>query len=310
MEGLKLKLLVSAAFQSDGPALGVLTSLGHEVSTLADERSISEQEFAEAEGLVCNGLLRFHDIGMFPKVRFVQLTSAGFDGIDMESVISRGVQIFNAKGAYSIPMSEWALMQILNVYKKSSFFGQNQAKRVWEKNRSLREIKGLTACIIGYGSVGSEIAKRLKAFGVRVIGVRRRDITSDPYAEVIQLEELRGVLPEADIVVSCLPLNTETYHFVDASLMKLMKRDSVLVNLSRGGIVNTSDLLHHLSSGKFLGVALDVFEEEPLSPDSPLWGIERVIITPHNSFVSDGSRPRLLRMLMENLAQLGEGVKA
>ena len=162
------------------------------------------------------------------------------------------------------------------------------------------ELTDKTAAIIGYGNVGTEIAKRLKAFGVTVISVDKQ-VKKDEYVdESILIDDLDAVLEKSDIIVLTLPLTYETRHLINIDKIKVMKDDAVLINVSRGGIVAETALIKSLIEDKFLGVALDVFEEEPLN-ESPLWDYEKVIITPHNSFVSDKVNERLFELMIENL---------
>ena len=124
--------------------------------------------------------------------------------------------------------------------------------------------------------LGSEIAKRLKAFGVNVIGVGRRKIESQYIDEYYLINEIDDVLRKSDIVILTLPLTKETPHLIDAKKIANMKDNSVLINVSRGGVIDESALIEALQEDKFLGVALDVFEEEPLQEESPLWDFDRV----------------------------------
>ena len=157
-----------------------------------------------------------------------------------------------------------------------------------------------TVCVVGCGNVGSECARRFQAFGCRVIGVDlypREDIA---YKKIYSLLDLDNCLPQADVVVLTLPLTEETRHIINEAHFDAMKDKSVLVNIARGAVVDEQALLKALDE-KLLGAVLDVFEEEPLSADNPLWQKENVIITPHNSFIGDGNADRLYRVIQENL---------
>ena len=198
-------------------------------------------------------------------------------------------------------MAEWVVLKILEIYKKSRQFYDNQAEHKWDKQRDLLELTDKTASIIGFGSVGYEVAKRLKAFDVKVIGVGRRKIESDLLDEYYLIEDINEVLNKSDIVILTLPLTEETQYFIDKDKIKSMKDNIVLVNVSRGGVINEATLVDAIQNERFLGVALDVFEEEPLSEDSIIWDFENVIITPHNSFVSDKINKRLFELVVKNL---------
>lgn len=297
-----MRLLVTAALTSDDSDLDDLRRLGHEVIWLQDESAQLPPEAYEAEGVVCNALFMHHDPDLFPHMKCVQLTSAGLDRVPIDRLRDLGVQVFNAKGVYSVPMAEWVVLQVLQFYKRSRFFVRNQDDRSWQKARDLRELAGRRACVVGFGDVGKEVARRLRAFDVRIVAV---DLTADPspFADaVMPVSTLADVLPSVDLVVLTLPLTPGTFHLMDDQMLRAMKPDAVLVNVSRGAVVDERALVAALDEGRFSGVALDVFEQEPLPADSPLWGIDRVIVSPHNSFVSDRVRERLLKLVVANSA--------
>jgi phosphoglycerate dehydrogenase-like enzyme len=296
-----MKLLLTGAFKYSQEQLNMIQSLGYEVTFVQDERVPLDIDVSEFEAVVCNSLFLYNDITRFKKLEFIQLTSAGLDRVPLDYLKEKGIKLFNAKGVYSIPMAEWVVLKILEIYKKSRKFYDNQAEHKWDKQRDLLELTDKTASIIGFGSVGYEVAKRLKAFDVKVIGVGRRKIESDLLDEYYLIEDIDQVLNKSDIVILTLPLTEETRHLIDRDKIKNMKDNSVLVNVSRGGVIDESDVIEAIQCEKFLGVALDVFDEEPLNNDSLLWDFENVIVTPHNSFVSDKVSERLICIIIKNL---------
>lgn len=296
-----MKLLLTGAFKYSQEQLNMIQSLGYEVTFVQDERVSLDIDVSEFEAVVCNSLFLYNDITRFKNLKFIQLTSAGLDRVPLDYIKEKGIKIFNASGVYSIPMAEWAVLKILEIYKKSRQFYKNQDEHKWEKQRKLLELTDKTAAIIGYGSVGKEIAKRLKAFGVTVISVDRQ-VKEDEYVnESILIDNLDLALEKSDIIILTLPLTDETQHLINEEKIKVMKDDAVLINVSRGGIIDETALIESLRNDRFFGVALDVFEEEPLNA-SPLWDCENVIITPHNSFVSDKVNERLFELMIKNLA--------
>lgn len=299
-----MKLLLTGTFKYSQEQLNMIQSLGYEVTFVQDERVPLDIDVSEFEAVVCNSLFLYNDITRFKKLEFIQLTSAGLDRVPLDYLKEKGIKLFNAKGVYSIPMAEWVVLKILEIYKKSRKFYDNQAEHKWDKQRDLLELTDKTASIIGFGSVGYEVAKRLKAFDVKVIGVGRRKIESDLLDEYYLIEDIDQVLNKSDIVILTLPITEETRHLIDGDKIKNMKDNSVLVNVSRGGVIDEVALIEAIQNEKFLGVALDVFEEEPVSKDSLLWELENVIITPHNSFVSDIANDRLFKMIVLNIKYL------
>ena len=153
--------------------------------------------------------------------------------------------------------------------------------------------------IVGAGSVGRACADRFRAFGCEIIGVdRKTDI--DGFDKIYSISDIRAAVSAGDIVIFCLPLTKETEHIANAELLCAMKDGAVIVNISRGGIIDTDALITDLKSGR-LRAALDVFEQEPLDADSELWDLPNAVITPHNSFVGDGNRARLFSLIINNL---------
>ena len=301
-----MNLLVTGAFAWTENELSELRRLGHEVVFIQQEKSPLPCDADWVEGIIGNGIFLYHPISEFTSLRYIQLTSAGFDRIPMDYVKQHGIEIHNARGVYSIPMAEFAISGILQLVKQSRFFYENQKQHIWEKSRTLGELAGKTAVIVGAGNIGAEIAKKLQAFDVTVVGI---DITTDerPYFEKIELfENLDEQLKTADIVVLTLPLTDDTKGMFRKSKFNLMKSSSVFVNIARGQLVVENDLIDALKKKKLSGAVLDVFEEEPLDESSPLWDMENVIITPHNSFVGDGNHARMLDVIMSNLKRVAK----
>ena len=295
-----MKLLLTVYNKYSKNQLNVLRSKGHEITFMQNETDELPCPYEEVEGVICNGLFLHHPIEKFTSLRFVQLTSAGFDRMPMDYAKAHNIAVYNARGVYSAPMAEFAVCGVLQLYKQSRFFMQNQAKKRWEKHRGLLELDGKNVRIVGCGSVGNECAKRFAAFGCNVSGVDLFPREDALYTEMVGLDGLDGALQNADIVVLTLPLTETTRGMINAERLGKMKDNSVLVNIARGAIVDENALCDALKN-KLLGAALDVFEEEPLATSSPLWDMENVILTPHNSFVGEYNGERLFAVIKDNL---------
>lgn len=298
-----MKLLLTGAFKYSEGQLNRLKLLGYEIVFIQDERIPLQIEVSDIEAVVCNGLFLYNDIKKFKKLKFIQLTSAGLDRIPLDYINEHRIKIFNAKGVYSIPIAEWVVLKILEIYKKSRLFYIAQHNHKWEKQRNLFELTNKTASIIGFGDVGVEIAKRLRVFGVNIIGVGRRQIQSELIDEYYLIDSIDEVLNKSDIVILTLPLTEETRHLINNNKITSMKNKSVLINVSRGAVIDQTALVKSLKKDKFLGVALDVFEIEPLPLDSQLWDFDEAIVTPHNSFESNEVNERFFELAFENLAK-------
>lgn len=296
-----MNVIVTGALQASAEEIAALEKLGLTVTVHADERTaVSCPE--QYEAAVCNNLFGFQDLDAFSNLKYIQLTAAGLDRVPLDRVRERGIELHNAAGVYSVPMAEFALWGVLELYKQGRFFAENQHQRRWEKHRSLRELAGKTVLIVGCGSVGSECARRFSAFGCRVLGIARTG-RQQPFFDCIRpmsaLEELLGA---ADIVLLALPLTRDTRRLFDEDLFARMKEGAVFVNLARGAIVDEGALLKALEH-RLSGAVLDVFETEPLPEDHPLWDRENLILTPHNSFVGEHNHARMMELVLRNLRQ-------
>lgn len=296
-----MNLLITGAWQQAKDYIEKIRQQGHSVAFLQYEKDMLPCDYDWVEGVIGNGLFLHHPIEKFTNLKYIQLTSAGFDRVPMEYVNSHRISIYNARGVYSIPMAEFVLGGVLQLYKQAKFFHKNQMSHSWDKHRGLRELFGKTVCIVGCGSVGTECAKRFGAFGCQVIGVDKYVREDENYECIVGLEELEDVLPKAEVLVLTLPLTEETRHLMNARTFALMKKGAILANIARGAVVDEKALVKALEEGKLRGAVLDVFEEEPIGEENPLWGMEEVILTPHNSFVGDGNAGRLASVIMGNL---------
>lgn len=295
-----MKLLITGAWNCSEKQITALREMGHEIVFQQQEKDPLVCNAEEIEGVICNGLFLFHDIEKFSRLKVIQLTSAGYDRVPLDYVKAHDIKIFNARGVYSKPMAEYAVSGVLQLYKKSRFFYDNQKLRIWEKNRDLLELCGKTVLIVGCGSVGTECAKRFLAFECNVVGVDAFPYVNECFEEMCGLNRLDEKLSQADVVVLTLPLTEDTRGLFDAERFDKMKNGSVLVNIARGAIVMEEALLNALDN-KLYGAVLDVFEEEPLRAESALWAKENVILTPHNSFVGECNSIRLFELINKNL---------
>lgn len=296
-----MKLLLTGAFKYTNEQIEYLKSHGNEVVFVQDERRKIGFDVSDIEGVICNGLFLYNKIEQFKSLKYIQLTSAGFDRVPLDYINDHKIKIYNARGVYSVPMAEFALTGILQLVKQSRFFYENQKQHMWEKSRTLGELSGKTAVIVGAGNIGTEVAKRLNAFDMTVIGV---DICNDEklyFDKVELLSNLDEYLKIADVVVLTLPLMDSTRGMFDKTKFELMKENSIFVNLARGPLIIENDLIDLLEQKRIGGAVLDVFDIEPLEKNSPLWDMKNVILTPHNSFVGENNNKRMFKVIVENL---------
>ena len=289
-----MNLLITGAWADAKAHISKIEEIGHHVVFLQQEKEILPCAYEWVEGVICNGLFLYHPISQFINLKYIQLTSAGVDRVPMDEVNRRDIEIYNARGVYSIPMAEFAVTGVLDLYKDMARFREQQKSHQWIKNRNIRELAGSKVVIVGCGSVGTECAKRFKAFECQVIGIDVFVRDDCSYDIIKELKELHAEAANADIMVLTLPLTKETRSLIDKEILRSFK--GILVNISRGGVVDQKALK------QWNGAAvLDVFEEEPLDKGSSLWERENTIVTPHNSFVGSGNGKRLANVIVNNL---------
>ena len=298
------QVLLTGAYRYTEKQFHLIEELGWKITYVENELERLDISVEPFEAVVCNGLFLHNDIADFKNLRMVQATSAGLERLPIRYMEKHHILYYNARGVYSIPMAEWAVMCILEIYKKAPAFFLKQQKKCWEKERSLLELTDRKVCIVGYGSVGREISKRLAAFGTKITAVNRTRIEDNIIHKWVPLSCIDEVLPEMDIVILCIALTEETKELLNADRLGIMKQESTLVNVSRGQVLDEKALIQQLKDGKFRGVALDVFEEEPLPQENALWEIPRVIISPHNSFLGDKVKERMFGMIYKNLKNM------
>lgn len=295
-----MNLLITGAWQQAEQYIEKIKQQGHCVIYQKDENEQLSCSFQWVEGVICNGLFLFHPIEKFTDLKFIQLTSAGTDRVPMEYIQKKGIELYSAHGVYSIPMAEYTVGGILALYRQADVFQKQQKLHQWKRQRTLCELFGKTVCIIGCGSVGNECARRFHAFGCRVLGIGSFQRKHELYESIAGSGELESILPEADIVVLAVPYTKETENLMNDHTFSLMKKGAMIVNIARGAVVSEPALIRALQE-KLGGAVLDVFQEEPLDEKSPLWDMEHVILTPHNSFVGDGNGERLAEVIKKNL---------
>jgi len=293
--------LITGAWTDAKKHIHEIEAHGHHVLFMQQEKDDLPCDPSVIEAVICNGLFLYHDINQFKRLRYIQLTSAGYDRVPMDIIKTRNIEIHNARGVYSVPMAEHAIMGILELLRKSFVYQNYQKNREWRKERNLIELNGKEVLIIGCGSVGTECAKRLYAFGTRIKGINRSPKQSEYFDEISSMDDLDAYIKTADIIILAIQLSEETENLINQDRLSMVKDTAILVNISRGRVIDEKALIKALKDHKIRGAFLDVFEDEPLSTDSPLWDCENAILTPHVSFIGDGNSGRLWQVILENI---------
>jgi phosphoglycerate dehydrogenase-like enzyme len=254
-----------------------------------------------------------------PALRCVQLDTSGVDHLAGSALWTSGVPLVSLGGIAPVPMGEYALLGLLALAHHLPAITRLTADRSWPDGatrlRTLtpKPVAGSSVCIVGYGRIGREIGRLCGAFGMQVTGVRRGGSTARPQfgagridgeAQVVDTSRLDGALAEADWVVLVLPLTAETRGSFDAARLDRMKPGAGIVNVARGGIVDEAALLERLRDGRIGGAVLDVFEDEPIGPDSPWWQEPNVLMTPHVAGLAPEYLSGTLDLVAANLYRL------
>lgn len=296
-----MNLLLTGCFSYTEEQFDQLRQLGFGICFMQQEKEALPLPAAEIDAAVCNGLFLSHDISAFTGLKFIQLTSAGFDRVPVETIKERGIKLCNARGVYSTPMAEWAVFRVLEHYKQGWLFRKEQDARRWTKHRSLREIAGTKVAVIGAGNVGQEVAERFHAFGAETTGFDVHTNATTGFDNMALAGTLASRIDEFDIVVVTAPLLPSTRRLISREILLNLKTNAMLVNIARGGLIDEVSMCNVLAERKDIFAALDVFETEPLSEGSPLWQLDNVALSPHNSFVSDGNSRRMFEVIYSNL---------
>lgn len=260
------------------------------------------------------GGLSIESLSRAKKLKWIQMTWAGTDIYTRVEGFPEGVLLTNASGAFGKEISEYVIGTILARYIRLDQYFDNQKKSLWKGMGDERNLDGKRVLIFGTGDIGTNIAKRLKSFGTVNIGVKRVvDRQLEYFDDLYTLDNIDELLPKADIVIGCLPNTYYTQGLLDYRRLSMMKKDSTLVNVGRGTLIVTEDLIRLLHEGHFADVILDVTDVEPLPQTSPLWNMSNVLVTPHISGqgLSKATEKAIWEICIENIRRYitGESLK-
>lgn len=247
------------------------------------------------------------------KLRWIHVHGAGVERFTALPKIKDGaITLTNFKIQQGPEIADHAFALLLSLTRNMAAFHRAQEQGAWGKNDAklpMIELRGRTLMVIGYGGIGTQVAERAKAFGMKVIAIDPKDLpisqTLDRSGKPDELDEL---LPEADVVVSCVPHTPQTEKMLGTAQFAAMKKGAYLINVSRGKIVDTDALVKALQDNKLAGAGLDVTDPEPLPVDHPLWKMPNVVITPHLAWASDGRSDRQEEIIRTNLARFAKGL--
>ena len=256
-----------------------------------------------------------------PSLRWVHSATAGVERVLTPASRQRGLVITNARGVFSRPIAEYVMLMILSAARRLPELLELQAERTWQPLEA-RELRDVTVCIVGLGSLGRAVGALATAFGCRVVATRRRAEAGDDATEgagdepflgsvmldrVVPPERLPELLAEADFVVLAAPLTPDTNGLINDETIAAMKPGAWVINVARGELVDERALARALRSGRLGGAVLDTFREEPLPPRSMLYDLPNVILTPHTSWSSARVLDRSVGLFCDNLRRFAGG---
>lgn len=218
-----------------------------------------------------------------PKLRWLQTVSAGVDAFSARAdEIPAELLITNGSGTYGPGGGDHVMAMMLHFTRALGLYQRNQAQGIWKPDLSkMSRLVGQTLLVLGLGDLGINVARRAKAFGMRVIGVKRTPGQVEEVDQVVTVDEIDSVLPQADHVAITLPNTKATHHLLNRDRLALLPPTAYLYNIGRGAVVEEDALVQALQEGRLAGAGLDVFITEPLPEEHPLWSMENVLITPH-----------------------------
>jgi len=238
-------------------------------------------------------------------LRWFQSPAAGYEDPVFGAMVANGVRITNAH-VNSLPIAEFVMRSVLEEFQDAAQWRDQAEGRRW-RIHDWREVSGSTWVIIGMGGIGTEVARRARAFGAHVIGCRRHPSSTDPTDRTVTPDQLDQVVGLADVIVLSAPATPETVNLVDADFLARMKRGSLLVNVARGALVDDAALIESLDSRRLSAAILDVFRTEPLPEDHAFWAHPSIRVTPHNAAGGVGRLARQAELFKENLDRYLDG---
>jgi phosphoglycerate dehydrogenase-like enzyme len=276
-----------------------------------DHENVRQDEIDSCE--VVFGMVKRKLINNAKKLKWLQASFAGVDKyVDIENLKNGNIILTNSSGAFGVTISEHMIAVLLMLMRRMPEYHEQQKEKEWKMVGDIKSIMNSVITVIGFGDIGENFAKRAKAMGATIHGVRRNADKKSEFADkMYSIDNLLEAIEGADVIALSLPDTDKTKHVINAEVIDKMKNDAILINVGRGTAIDEAALIEALKANKLGGVALDVFESEPLSQDSPLWSFKNTIITPHIS--GNTSLPLTCDMLVDifcdNLAKYANNEK-
>lgn len=237
-----------------------------------------------------------------PLLKLAHSAREGVDAVDIDYIKEHEIMLCNAKGLYSVPIAEDIVTKVLMYSTNALGYMKNKQDRIYQPIQKRCCLTNQTIGFIGTGSIAQEAAKRLKPFGCKLLGYKRRTVDSLAYFDQLYYgSEIDCFLAQSDILIVTLDLNPSTYHMINKETIAMMKDKVAIINIARGEVIDEKALIEALRNNKIAYAGLDVFEKEPLQQNSCFWDMRQVYITPHASGICDENHDRLLELVKHNI---------
>jgi phosphoglycerate dehydrogenase-like enzyme len=277
---------------------------GVDVGVAADEVELGEL-IAHAD-VVLAARFPLHVLSAAKRLRWIQITNSGVDFLVPAERDLKDVLVTNARGIHAHAMADYVIGAIILLHWGFSSLLRDQQEKRW-RTKFVEPLTEKTIGIIGLGAIGAEIAKRAAGMGMRVCGVKRSPSPVEGVEKVLGPDQIRTVMAEGDFIVLVVPATRETLDLIGEAELRSMKESAYLINVARGGIVDEEALIQVLTERKIAGACLDVFTQEPLPTESPLWTLPNVFVTPHIAGNPSRYSEHVFEIFAENLEQLSKG---
>ncbi|MDT2597568.1 phosphoglycerate dehydrogenase [Enterococcus dongliensis] len=236
------------------------------------------------------------------QLKWVQSISAGIDSLPLAEFSTQNILLSNGSGIHALSISEHIIGVLLGYYRGLNQSVKNQEQQLWGQNTiHYDQLAGKNLLVVGTGHIGQQLSRSIHSLGVNVYGINTTGHPVEGFTETYSIKNLAKIVSGMDIVVGILPGTQETYHIFNSDIFEKMKQDAVFINVGRGDTVHTKELITALTEKSFAFAALDVFEEEPLPSDNPLWTLPNILITPHISGLTVDFQNKFMQIFLANL---------
>lgn len=299
---LEILILTNRIFSINDGRLDHIVDVVKEAKiNVVSHRNVTEEMLSKAE--IIFGWPKADELSKAKKLSWLHLPSAGADNYtDINSYLNKNIVVTTSSGVYGTVIAEHVFAMILSYNRNLQEYAYLKADKTWQMISKTRDLSGSTVGIIGFGDIGKQVAIRAKAFGTRVLVVKRRLTERPEYVdELYTSEEIDLVIKESDYIVLTLPATDKTKGIISKDRLNMMKSDAYLVNIGRGELIDQEALIEAIREKRIGGAGVDVTVPEPLPADNPLWSLPNVIITSHSSGLSPENNNRRVKIFADNL---------